>query len=228
MLKLVMGIVMLFSIWLAMKSFFGNDMISISAGADVHDERVIVIDPGHGGVDPGVLGVNDTVEKDINLKISMILKEKLEEKGYTIILTRQDDKGLYSEGDKNKKMADMRKRCGIIKDSNAILCVSIHQNSFSDQKVSGAQVFDYKHSSGGKRLAGLMQASIKENVDPENSRVIKENNTYYMLLHTPCPTVIVECGFITNYEEATLLTTEDYQEKIADAIARAVDEYVAE
>jgi N-acetylmuramoyl-L-alanine amidase len=111
-----------------------------------------VIDPGHGGVDPGMLGVNDTVEKEINLAIAYRLKEKLEEQGIMVVLTRTTDDGLYAESDSNKKIADMKKRCSIISENKADIVLSIHQNSFSDSAVCGAQVFYYKHSEKGSAL----------------------------------------------------------------------------
>ncbi len=236
-LSLVMGLVMIFSLWLLMRHFlYGNDVVidAEAAGTDIvntQEEKTactVVIDPGHGGVDPGMLGVNNTIEKEINLSVSYILKEELEAQGMKVILTRETDDGLYTENDRNKKIADMKKRCEIITQSNADIVVSIHQNSFSDSDVSGAQVFYYKHSQKGMQLAQCIQDSMKENVDQTNERKIKPNDSYYMLIHTPCPTVIVECGFITNYEEAELLVSEDYQRKVAGAIAAGVKNYIEE
>ncbi|MGN0161153.1 MAG: N-acetylmuramoyl-L-alanine amidase CwlD [Lachnospiraceae bacterium] len=187
--------------------------------------RVVVIDPGHGGEDPGKVGVDGTLEKDVNLKIAKRLQTILEEKGYTVVLTRQQDEGLYSATDSNKKVADMRKRCSIIEEAKADAVVSIHQNSFSQEKVHGAQVFYYKYSTEGMNLAQCIQQKIQETVDESNTRSIKDNTTYYMLKHTPCPTVIVECGFLSNYEESKLLCDEDYQQKMAEAIMLGVEQY---
>ena len=189
---------------------------------------LIVIDPGHGGVDPGMLGVNNTVEKEINLAVSYMLKEELEAKGMKVVLTRTTDAGLYEESDSNKKIADMKKRCSIISENKADIVVSIHQNSFSDSAVCGAQVFYYKHSEKGKQLAQCIQDSMKNNLDETNNRRVKANDSYYMLIHTPCPTVIVECGFITNYDEAELLVSEEYQKKVSKAIAEGVMEYLGQ
>lgn len=243
-LSLVMGLIMIFSLWLLMRHFlYSEDGVAVDAQAaqnqtmqtqepdtlppDTGSEKYcIVIDPGHGGIDPGMLGVNNTIEKEINLAVSYMLKEELESEGMEVVLTRTTDDGLYSESDSNKKIADMKKRCEIITNSNADIVVSIHQNSFSDSAVCGAQVFYYKHSEKGKQLAGCIQDSLKENVDETNDRKIKANDSYYMLIHTPCPTVIVECGFITNYDEAALLVSEDYQRKVAKAIALGIENYV--
>lgn len=197
------------------------------SGNTTHDGNniIIVIDPGHGGSDPGKVGVNGVNEADINLKISRKLGELLEEKGYTAILTRTDERGLYSESDVNKKAADMRKRCEIIASNNADIVVSIHQNSYSEPSVRGAQVFYYTHSAKGKELAGIIQQSLKANVAPDNNRQCKSNDSYYMLVHTPCPTVIVECGFLSNPSEAEELSQDDYQGMVAQAVLFGIDEY---
>ena len=226
-LQLVMGLVMIFSLWLLMRHLLYGDGEILSASTATDTGYLVVIDPGHGGVDPGMLGVNDTIEKEINLQISYILKEKLEEQGVRVLLTRKTDDGLYEEGDGNKKIADMKKRCGIIAESGADVVISIHQNSFSDSDVCGGQVFYYKHSVEGKKLAQCIQDAFREQVDETNNRKIKSNDSYYMLVHTPCPTVIVECGFITNYDEAALLVTEEYQTKVAQAVTSGVVEYLS-
>lgn len=188
---------------------------------------VIVVDPGHGGDDPGKVGVNQLLEKDINLAISKKLKEMLEDAGYKVVLTRTTDEGLYDAGAGNKKLSDMKKRCSIIENEHADMVISIHQNSFSKESVQGAQVFYYKYSNEGNLLAQCIQKALNEQTDTGNNRMVKDNTTYYMLLHTPCPTVIVECGFLSNPEEANLLGSEEYQEKIANAICEGVRNYYA-
>ena len=227
-LKLVMGVVMLAGVWLLMRYVVKGAMEVMPVGTMADTGYVVVIDAGHGGVDPGVLGIGGIQEKDINLIISLKLKALLEEQGIRVVMTRETDAGLYSENDTNKKMADMKARCAIIEEENADMVVSIHQNSFSDPKVSGAQVFYYTHSEEGALMAQSVQDSIRENVDETNLRKIKGNDTYYMLLHTSCPTIIVECGFVTNEEEAALLVTEEYQDAVADAITKGIIEYLSD
>lgn len=189
------------------------------------NNKIIVIDPGHGGSDPGKVGINGADEADINLEISMKLKKLLEDKGYTAILTRTDEKGLYSADDVNKKAADMRRRCEIIASNNADIVVSIHQNSYSESSVRGAQVFYYTHSAKGKELAEIIQKSLKSNLDENNNRQCKANDSYYMLIHTPCPTVIVECGFLSNPAEAEELSQGEYQILVAQAVVFGINEY---
>lgn len=166
-----------------------------------------------------------TNEKKINLEIARKVRKELEERGYQVVMTREDDNGLYTDSDSNKKTADMKKRCRMAEESNADILVSIHQNSYQSEGVKGAQVFYYKASEDGKKLAEAIQASFKQNLDPENGREAKANDSYYILLNVKCPAVIAECGFLSNYEEAELLEQEKYQEKVAKAVAEGVEEY---
>ena len=186
----------------------------------------VVIDAGHGGADPGKVGINGAEEKTINLQIALCLKELLEAEGIEVVLTRTDDEGLYSEGADNKKVEDMRKRCEIIQKADPVFTVSIHQNSYPEEYVKGAQTFYYGKSSEGKELAETIQASLIERLDPENHRTAKANESYYLLKRTPTPTVIVECGFLSNSQEAELLITEEYQKKVAFAIHMGVLQYL--
>ncbi len=183
---------------------------------------IVAIDPGHGGNDPGKIGINDKLEKDINLSIALKLEKLLKEQGIEVIMTRTKDVGLYQESDSNKKRADMKKRVTIINESEADLCVSIHQNSYTSQNATGAQVFYYSGSENGKRMAEVIQKALKEKVDSSNRRAAKSNNDYYMLLNVKCPSVIIECGFLSNWKEATSLADDYYQEQLAAAICSAV------
>lgn len=188
-------------------------------------KKTVVLDSGHGGIDPGKESSDGILEKNINLAIAEELKTLLQDAGVHVVMTRTDDNGLYEESDSNKKIADMKKRCAIIDECKADIVVSIHQNSYQSPEVSGAQVFYYKHSAEGKKLAEILQKSFKENLDPENKRVEKADTTYYMLLHTSAPTVIAECGFLSNPAEAAKLNTQEYQKKVAVAIYSGIIEY---
>ena len=189
----------------------------------------VVLDAGHGGVDPGKVGVDGQLEKDINLQIVMQLKEILEsneEYNIEVILTRDKDEGHYSETDSNKKMTDMKKRCQIVEESEADVLVSIHQNSYHSSSVKGAQVFYYEKSAEGHKMAMAIQNKLVESLaDNGKGRVEKSNDNYYILLNVSCPAVIVECGFLSNPGEASKLATEEYQKQVAKAIAEGVVEY---
>lgn len=190
--------------------------------------QVIAVDPGHGGTDPGMIGVDGLEEKGINLEISMKLSELLKEKGYRVVMTRKEDKGLSDPSASNKKAQDMQRRIAFLEEANPVLTVSIHQNSFSDQNVRGPQVFYYENSVEGKNLAEKIQESMNKSLAPERPRVIKGNTSYYLLKRSKGTLVIVECGFLTNREEAELLKTETYQQKVAEAIAEGIDAYLKE
>lgn len=205
---------------------FGGDLETAKTRNASKAKYTIVLDSGHGGVDPGKVGVNKVYEKDINLSIAKLLKEHLEQNDCRVIMTRNSDEGLYEESDSNKKMADMRRRVEIIDESEADLIVSIHQNSFLQASSRGAQVFYQVSSEQGKLLAEQIQNSLIQEVDPENHRQAKSNADYYLLQKTKDTMVIVECGFLSNPEEAELLCDPEYQRKIARAITLGILEYL--
>lgn len=189
-------------------------------------ETCIVIDAGHGGDDPGKVGINGVLEKDLNLQIALKLKELLDQDGIKIVLTRESDAGLYDAGTDNKKVQDMRRRCEIITKAMPVFTVSIHQNSYPEEAIKGAQCFYFGQSEEGKKLAESIQASLKERLDTENHREAKANESYYLLKKTPTPTVIVECGFLSNAKEASLLITEEYQQDVAEAVYTGIVQYL--
>lgn len=196
------------------KNFISEDVAATA------EKAKIVIDSGHGGTDPGKIGINGTLEKDVNLKIAYKLKELLEEQGIIVVMTRETGEGLA-----DSKTDDMKKRVEIINKEKPILCVSIHQNSYSDEMIKGAQVFYYTHSEKGEQAAELLQQELLK-VDADNTRQKKANDTYYILKKSEVPTVIIECGFLSNRKEAELLSSDDYQEKLADAIASGIEKYL--
>lgn len=185
---------------------------------------IVVIDPGHGENDPGKVGVSGAKEKEINLEISCRLKECLEERGIEVIMTREDDNCLATPGARNKKSSDMSNRVELINSSGAVCFVSIHQNSYPDSAVKGAQVFYHGGSKESRLLAEKIQSQMIDNVDSENHRMPKEGNDLYILRKTAIPGVIVECGFLSCPQEEAKLCDEEYQKKIANAIATAIEQ----
>lgn len=204
-------------------SFFAGIPLK-KANATEEAKKVIVVDAGHGGNDPGKVSGNNVLEKDINLQIATKLANELENAGYKVIMTRTEDNGLYKEDDINKKAVDLRARCEIAEKENADLLISIHQNSFSDSSVRGGQTFYYTHSDKGKKMATLIQKHLKS-ADKDNTREAKANDSYYLLIHTPCICVIVECGFLSNAAETELLVTDEYQNRLVGSITDGVKEY---
>lgn len=218
-IRLVMAIILLASALL-----IGKTMSVVVSSGQVKKEsmkKTVVIDAGHGGADPGKIGVNQCLEKDINLQIALKVKEKLENEQVKVIMTREDENGLSTDGASNHKIEDMKKRVEIINESEASIAVSIHQNSYTSEDVKGAQVFYFTHSEQGKQMAEIMQENFRL-ANPENKRQAKDNQTYYMLKKTKIPTIIVECGFLSNWEEAEKLTDDSYQEKTAQIICDGI------
>ncbi|RDY30110.1 N-acetylmuramoyl-L-alanine amidase [Lachnotalea glycerini] len=200
--------------------------VTVTNMKSAKQKKVVVIDAGHGGNDPGKVGINEVLEKDINLSIALILKKMLEAEDVEVVMTRETDTGLYEESSKNKKAQDMRNRTSLISKTNPVVAVSIHQNSYHEEYVNGAQVFYYEHSKNAKDLAEVLQKEIKNHVQPDNKREAKNNSSYYLLKKTDATTVIVECGFLSNREEAAKLTDETYQEKLAWAIHLGILQYI--
>ena len=187
----------------------------------------VVIDVGHGGTDPGKVGINTALEKDINLAISLSLKEYLTAAGCRVILTRETDISLADPDASNQKLSDFQNRTRLINESHPSAVISIHQNSYPDEAVHGAQVF-HSDSAESKLLASYIQEQCKRILDPGNNRQIKRNPDYYLFRKVTCPTVIVECGFLSNYQESNLLITEDYQAKAAWAIYMGISAFLKE
>ncbi len=185
-------------------------------------EIIVVVDAGHGGNDPGKVGNTGVLEKDINLAIALKLKEALEEKGVTVVMIREEDTNLATSGARNKKSSDMSNRVEIINESKAVCFISIHQNSYPDSSVKGAQVFYYGDSEESRILAEKLQENLISMVDSDNHRKAKTGNDYYLLRKTVIPGVIVECGFLSCPEEESRLLDETYQQKLADCLAETI------
>lgn len=192
------------------------------------ERKTVVIDAGHGGSDPGKIGINQAKEKDINLQIALRVRTLLEQNDVEVVMTRETDDGLYDEGASNKKVQDMKRRIDTIAKADAPLTVSIHQNSYGDERICGAQVFYYTSSEEGRKAALIMQEQLAKGLDPSNKRQAKANDTYYLLKKSPTPAIIVECGFLSNYEEAGRLMQQDYQEQVAFQITMGILRYLAQ
>ena len=182
-------------------------------------KKIIVIDAGHGGWDPGMVR-GKVEEKDINLSIARKLQVFLEQGDATVIITRLDDSDLAKN-----KTGDMQARRLTANTSHADIFVSIHQNSYHNSTVKGFQVFYFNESDNSMKLAACIQDSLKEFVNPQNKLSSRANKNYYVLKQTEMPAVLIECGFLTNASERSLLTTEAYQEKIAWGIYMGIVDY---
>lgn len=202
----------------------------------------VVVDPGHGGIDGGAQSSDGTVERDINLDISRKLKKQLERKNIRVIMTRETNEGLYGgtqEGSiRSLKVKDSKERKRVIDDSGADLTVSIHLNSFTqDRSVRGAQVFypsegDRKHVEESRKAALAIQDALNENINEDNDKTAAEKNDVFIMQEIKGAVVIVECGFLSNRQEAQNLKNEDYQKRISEiltvGICRYFDEKISE
>ena len=229
--QLFMGVVLLCTVtflsWQAGSlAAAGVQFIHAENGSGEKKKYIVCVDPGHGGTDPGKVGINGQLEKDINLAIAKKLKTYLEASDVTVVLTRDKDMGLYSSGDAHKKMADMRKRCQLIEEVKPDLVISIHQNSYHEEAIRGGQVFYYKTSVRGKKLAQILQERFVYVLGDANKRQAKANDNYYLLLHVKEPIIIAECGFLSNWEEAEKLETKEYQDRLAWTLHMGIMEYL--
>lgn len=188
----------------------------------------IVLDPGHGGDDPGMIGESGINEKKLNLIYAKKLQTLLEAKGYRVVLTRETEEGLYDADAAHKKAQDMQRRVAIIAEEAPLITVSIHQNSYQDPAVSGPQVFYYEHSAEGQKLAKSIQDRMNSELSEARSRVEKSNSSYYILKRSQGTTVIVECGFLSNPEEEARLQEEAYQDRVCAAVCAGILQYLDE
>ena len=189
------------------------------------NKTTIVIDVGHGGSDPGKVGIQGIKEKDVNLAIARYLKDYLIAEDYTVYMTRETDQGLYDESVSNKKKSDLSNRIQFLQKKNASCMISIHQNSYPDTIQHGAQTFYYEGREEDKNFAQYVQDSLLA-FDPSNTRQIKSNTSYYILKNAQVPSILIECGFLSNPEETANLTDPNYQKQIAYAIAIGTCRYL--
>lgn len=216
-------------------SFFPKPALFTSSKKSVVNNSsvpIIIIDAGHGGFDGGTSTDDGTPEKDINLGISLYLNSFLTSFGYKTILTRTKDESLESDGlttIKSKKTSDIHNRMSIMENTQNAVFVSIHQNHFSQKKYNGTQVFySPNFSEESSLLAQEIQNSVVSQLQPENKREIKECGTsVYLMFNAVKPAVLVECGFLSNTEEANKLKTENYRKKMAFCIAMGIQSYLS-
>ncbi len=187
--------------------------------------KTVILDAGHGAPDGGAVGYNGTLEKDINLSIVLKLREILEARGFRVILTRDGDNGIYdssAETIHEKKVSDMHKRRDIVNNSNAELFVSVHMNAFSDPQSSGLHVFYARNHPEAESIAENIQNSIANLTGAKVHTVKAASESLYLMKDPAPPSVLIECGFISNPKEEKLLNGDEYQSKIAFAIADAI------
>ena len=221
--------IVVFSVFIAMLSF-----LTLSAhhqSLDVYSQKntdCIIIDAGHGVPDGGAIGINGTIESDINLKIAKKVQKLLEKKGYTVIMTREDENSIYRNGQNiaSKKKDDMYRRLEIINSSDADMFISIHMNTFSSHKYRGAQVIYSGNFKNSEELAGFIQKELHKIEENASKREhLKAPDGIFLLKKADIPAVLVECGFLSNFDDEKLLSTDSYQQNLAKAIVRGIEKY---
>lgn len=187
----------------------------------------VVIDAGHGGEDGGATGVTGARESKLNLEIALRLEQMLSFCGFDTLMIRSTDTAIYT-GDcetlSEKKVSDLKNRTALANRTPAAVLISIHQNHFSQEKYSGAQVF-YAKTDTSKSLAQFMQKSLEAALQPSSHRECKPADSVYLMEKIRCPGVLVECGFLSNSREEALLQQPDYQKKIVCSITAALSQY---
>lgn len=218
-------------------AFHGNEAISTvtQETQNVQEtkkitDRIIVLDPGHGGEDSGAVA-NGVQEKDINLRISLMLRDMLEAAGCQVVMTRDTDVSVYDSSastTREKKNSDLNHRVEMINANPDQILVSIHQNKFEQSQYSGTQMFYSANHPQSAVLAEEMRRSVTTLLQPENRRELKpDNGSVYILKKAEVPAVIVECGFLSNQEEAKKLSTEDYQRQMAFSVCCGILNYLS-
>ena len=209
--------------------YFGNHAVTvISESMPIERSHTILLDAGHGGEDGGTSSCTGRPESTYNLEITLCLNDLLHLLGYDTKLIRDSDISVYTKGETiaQKKVSDLKERVRMVSETSGALLVSIHQNHFSDSRYSGAQVF-YANTPGSKELAGQLQAAFVSTLNPGSRRAIKKGEGIYLLDHIDCTGILVECGFLSNPQEAEKLATKAYQQKLSAVIATELSRYLS-
>ena len=226
--KIIAFMLIIATVFAVAANSYMNSNRYVSAMEAANEKNLIIIDAGHGGEDPGAVGANGVYEKDLNLEIATILGELLEERGFAVLYTRTEDKLLYTEAENIKgirKISDLKNRCKIAAEYQNATFISIHMNSFGDAKYSGLQVYYGTENELSRNLATSIQKNVKDNLQPENNRVVKPGKNMYVLENIKNSGVLIECGFLTNLEECEKLSEKEYQKQLSLAIVCGIIEY---
>ena len=206
----------------------GSRIASTFASETLTDERTIVIDAGHGGIDGGATSCTGVLESQLNLEIAVRLDTLMHLLGYRTKMIRTTDRSVYTQGDTiaAKKVSDLRQRVKIVNETDGALLISIHQNHFSDPRYSGAQVF-YAETGQSRDLAQDLQNNLVKHLNPGSRRQIKAASGIYLMEHIHCTGVLVECGFLSNANEEEKLRDPDYQQKLCVVIAATTGTFLS-
>ena len=228
-LKVIALVLVLATVFFVAFDFIDRNAISSAVSADAG--TVIIIDAGHGGEDSGAVGINGAFEKDLNLSIALLIGEELTKRGYTVVYTRTEDKMLYLPEENIKgmrKISDLKNRCKVTMQYEDCILISIHMNSFGSSKYSGLQVYYADGNDESRILATKIQNAVREELQPENKRQVKNGKSLYLLENSNGTPVIIECGFLSNESECEKLSQKEYQKELSFSIICGIIEYINE
>lgn len=211
-------------------TYGGSKAVSVIAQMiPLERERTIVIDAGHGGVDGGATSCTGVPESSFNLEIALRLNDLFHLLGYDTLMIRTSDCSVYTEGDTiaAKKVSDLKNRVATVNEAKNAVLLSIHQNTFSDNRYSGAQVF-YGPEGEGQALAKKLQDAFSATINPGSNRTSKKADSVYLMEHIRCTGVLIECGFLSNPQEEAKLRSDAYQRNLCCVIAATVTEFLTE
>jgi len=223
---MILAIVVFIFLFIFYKDYYKVDPVFLPI-----TNKIIGIDPGHGGIDPGAVSKNGILEDEINLEIALKLKKFVEQSGGIAILTRESDNGLYTEESptlRKKKTEDLLNRRKLIEDAECDIFISIHLNSFTSSRYKGAQTFYNDNVEDSLILAQIIQDELKNVLDKENYRVPAFRDDVYLITSMNMPSILVEAGFLSNSEDERLLTNSEYQGKIAWSIYVGIMKYFSQ
>ena len=204
-----------------------------AVGTGDYEGRTVILDAGHGGEDSGAVGVNGVPEKELNLAVTTALAAMLRSAGVTVIETRTEDRLLYRPAENikgQKKMYDLRNRLAVAEENPDALFISVHMNTFTDAKYSGFQIYYSENRESIRILAGELQDIVKKYLQPENNRKIKAagDNIYLLDRAKENPSILIECGFISNPAECEKLSSEDYRKQLSFILFCGIMNYMTE
>ena len=215
-------------VFLGIASFGSNTVTTMKQQRPVDRAHRIVIDAGHGGIDGGATSCTGVLESHLNLEIALRLEDMFHLLGYDTVMIRRIDESIYTEGNTiaAQKVSDLKERVRICNETPGALLISIHQNTFSDGKYHGAQVF-YAGDTESQKIAQSLQKNIISAINPDSQRKSKPSKGVYLMDNIQCPGILIECGFLTNPQEEALIRDADYQKKISAVIGATVSTYLA-
>jgi len=208
---------------------WGSDTVEvISQVRAIQPKHTIILDAGHGGEDGGTISGSGRLESDYNLEITLRLQDMLNLLGYHTALIRNTDTAVYTEGESlaQKKVSDLKERVRMVNEAENAILISIHQNHFSDKQYSGAQVF-YPKTGESEIFAKQLQNAFVMNLNPGSRRQAKRSQGIYLMEHINCTGILIECGFLSNIQEAYQLSSKPYQQKLCAIIATELSQFLS-